>query len=384
MKTSKAALRICLIAPEIFPLFNPLSRAPYSDADIVMYELVQRLAESAACEVSVITGNYGQELVEYHAGALVYRVDFDAQPRWWNWWKSKPDSLPEVLKQTGAEVFVMAGANALSLPVAQFCKAKRRALVYLLMHPRDCDGTFVHGRGEEGASYRKALHMAHSLVAPTREMARMLQRTEGLKATVLPPFMSGYGGENSNPQDIIWVAEVTDWTQPEYFCRLAVTLPQASFTIFGRPRKPEYLERVVERTRDIPNLGFQNSVPYGEMDAFMEKARLLVNTSRNEGFPPYFTRAFQRGIPVMSLNVDPDGIIEGQQVGVFAQGSEVRLAQETLALCSYQRQWKRLSDNAQHYARKVLSPTPLLQEYWRVFLRAAASTKGKKRNPATS
>jgi glycosyltransferase involved in cell wall biosynthesis len=47
----------------------------------------------------------------------------------------------------------------------------------------------------------------------------------------------------------------------------------------------------------------------------------VVNTSRLEGMPNVFLEAWARGVPVLSLEFDPDGVVAGRGLGIAAEGS---------------------------------------------------------------
>ena len=56
-----------------------------------------------------------------------------------------------------------------------------------------------------------------------------------------------------------------------------------------------------------------------------------MNTSAHEGFPNTFIQAWLRDVAVVSLNVDPDGVLDGKQVGIIAH-SEPALSQSVRRL----------------------------------------------------
>ncbi len=369
-------LKICFVSPNIYPLYNPLIRVPYGGAEAQLFELARYFGQFEDVEVSVVTGNYEQQEVEYYAGVLVYRADFEASKSIFKRFIPSAGSLSKILQKIDAQTYIMCGASGQTKEVAEFCVKKKRSFVYRVSHQRDCDGSFIHGGGEEGEKFKWALHHARYVICQTETQRNLLQRTEKIKAEVIPNAVSLFPPISTPRDDIIWVGRITEWKQPELFLRLALTLPSQNFTMIAMPQDHAYLERLVEKTRDVSNLGFENSVPYQEMPAFFEKAKLLVNTSRFEGFPYSFTQALAAGVPVASLNVDPDGILEREQIGVCARGSEVRLAQSVNDLLSFDRQWKSYSQRAANYAREYNSFKQVESVYKTLFMRCY---KPKKR-----
>lgn len=372
-----AAYKICLISTDAYPLFNPLVRGAYSDAEIAIYELARRLGNDSRFDLSVIVGDYQQEDVEYYSGALVYRMQMDTALGWKRW-LGKKNAFERQLKEIDAQVYCLTGATPLALTIAQFCKKHKRALIYLAAHPRDCDGTYVHGMGEDGAKFSQALHLARAVACQTNEQARMLLRAEKIKAYSIPPLVAPLAAPETRSGGVIWVGELVEWKQPEYFFRLAATLPNVSFTLYGRPRKQEYLESLVEKTRNLPNLAFQNSVPYSELGRFIAQAKMIVNTSRFEGWPYASAQALMAGVPFSSLNVDPDGAIDQHQLGVFARGSEVHLAQELESIVNLPRQWARFSQAASAYAKQHLDHKDVYQRYLKLLVMCAKEPVAKK------
>ncbi len=365
-----ASYKFCLITPETYPLFNPLARGAYSDADIAFYEFSRRLGADSRVETSVIVGDYGQDEVEYHSGALVYRLRQDEDAGWKSWLRRK-GAFEKQLTEIDAQVYCLNGASPLALPIAQFCKKRKRAFVFFAAHPRDCDGTYVHGAGEDGAAYRKALHMARAVVCQTKQHAHMLLRSEKINAYTLPPIVNPIPAPETRTGGAIWVGELVEWKQPEYFFRLAATLPNVSFTLFGRPRKQQYIESLVEKTRHLPNLAFQNSVPYMELGRFIANAKMVVNTSRFEGWPYAAAQGLTAGLALASLYVDPDGAIDQYGLGVFAGGSEVHLAEETESIMGLPKQWARFSQTARAFADKHLNAKTTYQRYLKLLVMCA-------------
>lgn len=358
-----------------------MARAPFGDAEQQIYELARIFGGDDQIEINIVTGDFGQDEVEYYLGALVFRGHFESERTWLQRWLHKPAPFHALLRKIDADIYMTAGANGVAKPTAEFCRENDRRFIFRIVHQRDCDGTFVHG-DPMGESYRWALHHCDFILCQTEEQKRLLQRTEKLSALRIPDFSCNNPPSESQPTDVLWIGEAVEWKQPELFYRLALTIPHQNFTLLTRPQNPDYFERLVSKTRDVPNLGFENSVPYREWPIYLNRARLVVNTSRFEGLPFSFTQAFAYGVPVASLNVDPDSILEKNQMGICAHGSEVHLAQGVLDLITYERQWKRLSENALNYSRQFQNPTKIKEIYRKLFIQC--SGKNKPAPPPTS
>ncbi len=371
--------KICIVAPEIYGLFNPQARTSYSDGDMQLYELARYFGKDERIDTTVVTGDFDQEDVEYYSGVLVFRSSFNTNTRFWQRWLRQSSEFHTLLSEINANVYMMAGASELAQPVAEFCKRQKKAFLFRVAHQRDCDGTYIHSAGEVGEQYKWALQQAKLILCQTGEQQSMLRRTTRLQGYVLHNGAPIEPPSDEIREDALWIGEAVEWKQPERFLRLALTVPSQFFTMIAYPRNPEYFEKLVEKTRDIPNLGFNNSVPYHELPRFLQRAKLLVNTSRFEGFPYAFSLALRSGVPIASLHVDPDGLLTKQQIGVCAEGSEVRLAQDVSDLVTYERQRKRYQDNAAQFALAYQNIDTIAQEYRKLFLKFSATALRRRR-----
>jgi len=379
---SDLLFKICFVSPTVYPLFNAQERACYGEAEIQIYELASFFGKEPGMEISVATGDYGQDDMEFYSGVLVYKYKPAVRSGWRRRLLPGRSSLHELLKKIDASIYIMAGASGLAGETADFCAKNRRGFLFRVAHQRDCDGTFAHGAGEEGEKYLQALRQAYCVICQTQEQQTLLRRRETVKTIVIPNGVAPRPLPEGTRNEVVWFGETVNWKQPELFFRLALSVPEQRFTFCATPDDPEYFERLVAKTRDIPNLGVQNSMPYHEVIALLDKAKLLVNTSRFEGFPYLFSQAFAAGVPVVSLNADPDGVIEKNQLGVYAHGSEVRMVQGVRDLIAYEKQWQRLSDNAVRFANEEQNIHAIAGEYDKLFLKCAGALGGIKKKAA--
>jgi glycosyltransferase involved in cell wall biosynthesis len=142
--------------------------------------------------------------------------------------------------------------------------------------------------------------------------------------------------------------------QPELFLDLARRLPQERcvMVLMKDAVHEDLLAAIKARAASLPNLTLREDLPLSEVDRLMEQAKLFINTSTYEGFPNTFVQAAMRGVPIMSLTVDPDGVLSRHGIGLCAGGSFERLVEATGQVCVSEPLWKNLSVRAQVYARE--------------------------------
>lgn len=362
-------LKICFVSPGMYPLFNPLVKAPFGGGESQLYELAAFFGRDPQVEVSVVTGDFGQDEIEYYSGVMVYRINNPKSIPFWKRWHKKPEPLTDTLKKTGARIFIMAGASPLCHDVYTFCRRYKRAFVFRVAHQRDCDRTYINASGEEGSRFRMALQNTAAIVTQTGEQSLLLRRMENMNSTMIPNLVQiPPPPDYAKKKDVLWIGNALTYKQPELYMRIARTLPAFSFTMMMFPGEAGYFEKLIAATRDVANIGVHNSVPYHELSSFLQRTKLIVNTSRFEGVPMAFTHALAHGIPIASLNVDPDGMLEQHQCGLSARGSEMELVQIINDLLSYDRQWIKRAENAYEYACDYLDIHHTIHEYKKLFL----------------
>lgn len=157
---------------------------------------------------------------------------------------------------------------------------------------------------------------AHLLLAQTNQQQQLLTQKMKLHASLLP---NGFRFESVSPSEkknlVIWVGNFRPIKQPEYFPMLVDSLtecPDWEFVMIGKPY-PDFTNsvpgRIRKRVRVVGELSYTETLNY------FAQAKILVNTSRAEGFPNTFVQAAVTGCSVASLWVDPDGWLEANGCG---------------------------------------------------------------------
>ena len=118
--------------------------------------------------------------------------------------------------------------------------------------------------------------------------------------------------------DVLWVGNSLPKKRFEVVIALAKLMPELIFAIaMNRADKGRYL-LAQEQSKPLSNVIFLGQTSPDKMETNFSKAKLYLNTSTQEGFPNTFLQAWQVGVPVISLSVDPDNIIIDNQLGMLA------------------------------------------------------------------
>jgi glycosyltransferase involved in cell wall biosynthesis len=131
----------------------------------------------------------------------------------------------------------------------------------------------------------------------------------------------------------------------------------------------EYFERIKVQALNLPNVQFVDYVPFTEIEDYFSKARIFINTSKEEGFPNTFIQAFKNRTPILSMNVNPDSMLEKYDVGRYADGNFEQLKTDLVSLLTDRQLWQRLVDNACRYVERNHNIKRIIEEDKKMILK---------------
>jgi len=215
---------------------------------------------------------------------------------------------------------------------------RRTRMIWHVAHNTDVTresldtGRNVVRRRLEKCSVEYAIQRTDRIVVQTEDQGRLLAQNYGRQAdAVIPNFLpdASEQPDKSGPLTVVWIANLKQWKRPDVFVRLAQALQDLSgvqFLMLGEapaddPKWWTQLRRGIEATPNLQYLGHRTG---NEVNQILAHASLCVNTSVHEGFPNTFVQAWLRDAVVVSLTVNPDGVLDGKNIGVHA-GTETAL-----------------------------------------------------------
>jgi glycosyltransferase involved in cell wall biosynthesis len=126
---------------------------------------------------------------------------------------------------------------------------------------------------------------------------------------------------------ILWAGNLGPRKRPNKFLELARLGEgsRLSFIMAGGREDGDYLQALL--SRHPLNLVWPGRLSFEQMLQWFLRAAFFINTSsaENEGFPNTFIQAWLHGVPVITLGVDPDGIIRKHKLGFVAKDEEEML-----------------------------------------------------------
>ena len=192
--------------------------------------------------------------------------------------------------------------------------ARRRGLPYVYALASDRDAVALPAWSRR----RIVVRLASSIVAQS-ESQRDWMRRYGRQAVYIPSGFPLPPWSTERRETILWAGTLRALKRPQLFLDLAAAFPHQAFVLCGGAGEDAGLATAVAaRAATLANLHDTGFVPYAEMAAHFSRARVLVNTSTYEGFPNTFVLAWLHGALVVSLGVDPDGLLSRGGLGVVA------------------------------------------------------------------
>lgn len=143
-----------------------------------------------------------------------------------------------------------------------------------------------------------------------------------LDSDIIPYIQKKIDGDKIH---IVWVANIKPIKQLEIFISLAERFKENGrlhFNIIGSIQDKMYAQPILDRIKSLNNITHYQGKDNDFVNIFLlEEGSLVVNTSVSEGFSNVFIQSWLRGIPVVSLNSDPDQVfIKHQELGYCTHG----------------------------------------------------------------
>ena len=280
----------------------------------------------------------------------------------------------EIFEKVDADIYVVPGNSQNSALAACYCKQRRRAFVMLAGSDMD----FLPEIKDNPLGYDiymaphawklYAIQKAAVVIVQNEDQASMASYFGVSPVLIRNPFnLELQYSKVENPQNILWVGNTNEQVKrPQLLLELAQQLPEYQFTMILTPNVQEIYERYRLESQKIQNLNFMSRVPFDKIEQFFANAKILVNTSSFEGFPNTFLQAGKYGLPVVSLNVDPSGMLNRNHCGFYCENDLELLRRRIQQLMEDWKVYQQISQNILDYVRKYHDQDIVIPQYAQV------------------
>lgn len=253
------------------------------------------------------------------------------------------DATRSVWGAIDAELYVAFGANDASSELARFCQAHGSALLLSLASDAAFQSFVYEGSNEPDAYGVRGHYLwycmrhAHEVVVQTEQQQTKLRALVSRESTIIrnpapagvraaPRTAPAHGGR------ILWIGRTDPNKRYDEALALAAALPHRPMIMVCNNILSFGSGSIAEFERALPNLMLADQVALADIDALFQFSDLLVNTSGIEGFPNTFLQAGMHGIPIVSMTVDPDGMLSRHGCGRVADGTRAGMARAVESL----------------------------------------------------
>lgn len=344
-------IRVCFVSPLGGGLYRA-DRGYAGGAELQFFHLSQSLSHDRQFHVSVLVTETGAPTVDASGAVKVFSRQGKSRlaqvapsiGAWTGMLRQSVEAFREMgalFRTIDADVFLHAGAGVEVGAYALLCRLMGKRFVFVVASSADLRSLCGSVRGPLRWLYPIGVYLAHAVICRTEEQQEWLRRRyrrEGILIRTAhpsePDCLRPVGRVDA--PSILWAGRLDKVKQPEIFLELARSFPMERFAmlvIHGDGQAGE-MARLRQQVKELPNVTLAENLPWHQTGRWFAAAKLFVNTSAYEGFPNTFVQAAMYGTPILSLGVDPDGVLSRFEIGACAAGSIDRLKHLVTRFCA--------------------------------------------------
>ncbi len=321
--------RVIAVVLRSHPLAN-MGGAPFQ-AGIIAEQLALRTDHSI---------NYLANRTPPPDHGLPYQITNISDPNHWLYKKSLVFdyfNISSALKKLNPDIIYQNALTAHTGYCALYAKKHKKQFIYHVASDYDLEPNHYFATSwkmkileaieKRLASY--ALRNADNVLVQTSKQKDLLLRNYGRsECTIFEnilPAPEKITNHNELKTRVIWVANFKPIKQPELFVQLAEDFSSrddVEFVMIGRPGLNMGYQALLDRAEALKNLHFLGEQDISSVNAEISKSHILVNTSLTEGYSNTYVQAWQRGLPVVSLNADIDNLLKDRKLGILGGSYE--------------------------------------------------------------
>ena len=347
-----------VFAPTVAPFFRVGGVKHIGGAETQIYLLANMLARRGA-RVRLLTVNMGHKPPSQNAAVGVVNTWRSASPL-----PVKALGLLRRIVASPSPIYARAPSLVNAL-VALLARALGKRVVIGLASDLSC----VPNWRSPGRTLTTwvCLKLSSQVIAQTRDQQNLLRRHFSTSSAVFHNVVerAKFSSARTVPYtdrdiDVLWTGTIEPRKGLDRVIEVAERLPQLKFVVLGGPypSAADYFKRFTNQVAELPNVMAPGFAEPDLVPSWMGRSKVLIHASiplyrglTKEGFPNVFLEAWASGLPVVSLSVDPDGLLATGGLG-YKCGSVDEAVAVIDKLCQDEEQWASTQLVADTYVRE--------------------------------
>ena len=239
--------------------------------------------------------------------------------------------LLKLFKIKSQYIYVRTDARMERGVVKLFSKITKRKYIFALAHDDDAKNIHFVDRPYKNKNWIKYFIRriddyitdilcyksieADLVVAQTEFQKKYLIDSQNIESIVIPnSYSENFIDKNYKKENyILWVGNMRPFKRPEIFLKIVKLMKDSSykFLMIGKPNN--YKELI--STFKQENFIFLGHKSYDDTLEYFKKSKIVINTSKNEGFSNTFFQAWANSVHLITLGVNPDNILTKHNIG---------------------------------------------------------------------
>ena len=187
---------------------------------------------------------------------------------------------------------------------------------------------------------------------------------------VIPNYFPFLPKKEKKENLILWMSSISVNKQPELFFKLIRNIDLQSWqaTLVGSTANESYSEFILDKCREL-SIDFPGKIEFQDSYKIYQKAKLYINTSKNkaDGLPNSFIQSWLAGIPVLSLNHNPNSWLEKYKIGYCFNGDFDKLKEKVQYLINNPSIISKMGKNAEKFAKEKFTSKKIIEKYISIF-----------------
>ena len=342
-------MKICFISLKSYPIFNKNINSIFGGAEVQLYLLSKEFSKYKGVDVNVIVADYGQKDIEIYKDIKLYKSN--------NFKKNHINQFLnffKVFNKIKAEVYIQRTLTPVSGLIALYCKIINKYFIYMVAHDSEVDGNYRKKHGFFKNWIAKLTFNFADMIIVQNNTQKNYLTYRGRPSNILKSSSTFTNNSKYNQKYILWVGRSEKWKNPEMFIKLAEMNPKNKFIMICSTaiKQEKYHLKIKNQASKIMNLQFIDFVPYAKIDTYFRDAKHFINTSEQEGFPNTFIQAAKNKTPIISLNVNPDDMLNKYNCGFYCKNKFSNMNIYLNELLLNQKLYNKMSLNAYKYAKE--------------------------------